>query len=134
MVNNRSGAAGIKLAKAFAQVGAVGQDGIDFAGLPFGKLVRKALFDLRIQQPFEAAITAFAQRRIDKDRQLVAGGNRVRSLAGALQVAGDDHVDLHACQRTRDRRSLALAFGVQGDVEMALQAPLGVPGSFAVAY
>src|SRR5690606_35823775 len=50
-----------------------------------------------------------------------------------LQVAGHDVVDRLAGKRGAQQGCLALAFGVEGDVEVALQALLGIPGGFAMA-
>ncbi len=112
---------------------ASGKTGIDVARLPGRVRRREMRGDLGVQQAFEGAIAALAQVRLGLHRQPMGVRQRLRRLARALQVAGDDRVDPLVGERRRQRRGLALAFLVQRDVEMALQAALGVPGGFAVA-
>ncbi len=122
-----------KLSQGFRRVAAGGKAGVGFARLPGRMGRRKMVGDFIVQQAFEGAVAAFAQRRIGLQRLAMRGGQRLRGLHGALQVAGEYGVERLVAQRRRQRLGLTPAVRVQGYVEMALQPPLGVPGGFAVA-
>ena len=89
-----------------------------------GLLRRQALIE---------AIVALPQARLRTDGgQLQVLGRQLRRMPGPRQVRAIDGGEVLAGQDGSEGAGLRLAGRVQADVELALDAPLGVPGGFPV--
>lgn len=69
-----------------------------------------------------------------RQRQTQHPRQGLRRLARPLQIARYDDVEPLSGQCAGQRAGLTQPFGVQADVDMALQAPFGIPGGLAMAY
>ena len=112
-----------------------------FALTPAAGVIGLGAFDLGVGAALEAAEAAFAQARVGDQWRASPQGQRLRGGPGALQVAAVDG----------GQRLVGLGFGlgfgntlgqpfglpaaglVQRNVELALDARLGIPGRLAVA-
>ena len=124
----------VKLAEAFRLALAGRHHGIDLARLPLRIFMRIARGDVGVQQAFEGAIAALAQQGVYLHGQVFHVSDGLRRLPRALQIAGDDGGQRLVRQRLPQGGRLRQARRVQGDVDMALQAAVRIPGRFAMAY
>src|SRR5450830_1558728 len=94
---------------------------IEFARLPCCKVFRIALLDIVVLQTLKPAVATLAQSRIDLHRLALQCRHGLRRIARALQVAGIDGIQRFVLKHAPERCCLPLPFGVQGNVDVALQ-------------
>ena len=102
-------------------------------GVPQGKLLRKLLGDFRCQHAFPAAVIDFQQTLICCYRQLVQISTELAGLVGALQRAGDAHIDMDVVQALGQQVTLAQATLAQRRILLPLVSAFYIPGCFAMS-
>jgi hypothetical protein len=106
---------------------------VGFAPAPaFGGLGPAGL-DLLVGVAFEGAEATFAQGGVGVHRQTRGGRDGLRRLVGPQQVAGVDRLHALFGHGRGETFGLPAAGVVEGDVELALDAGVDVPGGLAVA-
>ena len=102
---------------------------------PVGQQLGPALRDLLLQAAFPQAVADFHQAAgAGEGHTRVAGQDCLGRLAGAGHGAGVGPVNRHGRQEAAGRLRLGLAIGVQGDVDLPLEAALAVPVRFPVTH
>ena len=112
---------------------AAGQRVIGVMAGPLGPQVGMALLDGAHVQPLQHAEALFAPQRLDHRLQAAHARQRFGRAAGALQVAADQHVDRLVGQAPAQPVGLFEADGIQGHVDLPLEAVLAVPVGLTVA-
>jgi len=99
------------------------------APVPFGI----DALDLLVGAPLVAAVMALAQPRLDAQVETVRFGDRLGCLARAQQVARIDGGERPRGEPPTGPARLLEALLVERGVELALEAPLAIPGGDAVS-
>ena len=101
--------------------------------MPQGKLLRKLLGNFRCQHAFPAAVIYFQQTFICCYRQLVQIGAKLAGLVGALQWAGDAHINRDMVQALGQQVALAQTALAQRCILLSLVSAFYILGCFAVS-
>lgn len=114
------------------RLAATGQRERRLARAPAPIAVGIEALDLLVGAPLVAAVVPFAQPRLDAQREAVRLGDRLGGLARAQQVARVDGGERPRGQPSPGLARLLETLLVERRVELALEAPLAVPGRDAV--
>ena len=105
---------------------------VGLAQPPAPALLRPARRHLVEGETLEDTEAALAQPRVEPDVQTMRARERLRGLARARQVARVDRIQALVRERGREALGLPASHRIECDVQLALQAQLGVPGRLSV--
>ena len=102
-------------------------------GVPQSKLLRKLLGNFRRQHAFPATMINFQQTLVCRNRQLVQVSAKLAGLVGALQRAGDAHINRDVVQALGQQVTLAQTALAQRRILLTLVTAFYIPGCFTMS-